>query len=207
MCVSRRWVKQYGWLDPDFLETLFPVTMDFVEYVLARAPRVRALLSRRLPQLSHGVHDVVAVVVAADGCDGRAKHEHTDGVHYHEPGGTPSMSHGGGGSAEGLAQVIAINQDTLVTAGDLVANTTTGGQIWYRDLANGDKAVVLLNPQDTASIWVDVTWEALGWPADTQASIRDLWARVPVPGCATGHYNHTNIAPHDVFYFRASPSC
>jgi len=26
-----RWVKQHGWLDPDFLMTLYPVTMGFTE--------------------------------------------------------------------------------------------------------------------------------------------------------------------------------
>ncbi len=103
--------------------------------------------------------------------------------------------------------MIAINQDPLITAGDLIANTTSGGQIWARDLANGDKAVVFLNPQDTAVIWVDVEWAALGWPAGASVSVRDLWARAPVPGCAAGHFNRTNIGPHDVFYFRASPSC
>lgn len=29
--VPSRWVRQYGWLDPDFLMTLYPITMPFVE--------------------------------------------------------------------------------------------------------------------------------------------------------------------------------
>jgi alpha-galactosidase len=48
------------------------------------------------------------------------------------------------------AEVIAINQDRLITAGERLSNTTQSGQpgqVWARPLLNGDQAVILYNPQ------------------------------------------------------------
>ena len=41
--------------------------------------------------------------------------------------------------------MIAINQDALGTGGDRVYNGNDGGQVWSRELSNGDKCVVLYN--------------------------------------------------------------
>lgn len=38
--------------------------------------------------------------------------------------------------------MIAINQDDLGTGGDRVLNGDDGGQVWCRELSNGDKCVV-----------------------------------------------------------------
>jgi hypothetical protein len=68
-----------------------------------------------------------------------------------------------------LTQVIAIDQDPSNTAGDRIQNHTDGSQVWARNLANGDKAVVLFNGgrKGTAPS-VGVTWIELGWVGGTR---------------------------------------
>lgn len=70
-----------------------------------------------------------------------------------------------------------------------------------KNLANGDKAVVLYN-NGTETISVGVSWSQLGWPATSSVAIRDLWTRSDVGVVADG-YNAT-VASRDVFFFRAT---
>ena len=75
-------------------------------------------------------------------------------------------------------EVIAIDQDALIMSGDRVAVFPGGGQLWYKDLFNGDKALVLYNNNTQASTNVVVgDWSAVGWPVDAHVELRDLWAR------------------------------
>jgi hypothetical protein len=60
-------------------------------------------------------------------------------------------------------EVIAINQDSTFTSGDLISKSADGVQIWWRPLANGDKAVILYNDGTVAQSkfnisihWVDI---------------------------------------------------
>lgn len=71
--------------------------------------------------------------------------------------------------------VIAIDQDELTTPGDLLANTTGGGYIWSKPLFNQDQAVILYNPLDLHQLSISLTWEMLGWGAQDQVTVYDLW--------------------------------
>lgn len=72
-------------------------------------------------------------------------------------------------------EVIAINQDPLGVAGDLV--WVHGSlRIYAAPLAGGGRAVVLLNTGDAGPTNITVTWQQLGLPAGTAAGVRDLFA-------------------------------
>lgn len=100
-------------------------------------------------------------------------------------------------------EVIAINQDALSTAGDRIFVDRNGvAQVWSRDLANGDKCVVLYNSgggksESASSLVVGVTWDMLGWQndelsdgKDVLVEVRDLWAQSTLGNFSQG-YNAT----------------
>lgn len=159
-----KYIHQYGWLDPDFLETLFPVTMPFVEsrteytfWALWSSPLVISTDIRNMKA------DMAAIVMNPE--------------------------------------VIAVDQDDLITAGDRVYNNTDGSQAWSRDLANGDKAVVLYNSGDASSnITVSVTMQQLGWGATDVIKVRNLWDRADA-GSISGTLQ-ASLAKHDVMFVR-----
>jgi alpha-galactosidase len=99
-------------------------------------------------------------------------------------------------------EVIAINQDTLWSAGERIRNdnTTTGGQVWTRPLLNGDLAVVLYNSGNANGVSVAVSWEELGWASSDSVLVRDLWARLDL-GLFTQSVEAT-LDAHDVKLLR-----
>jgi len=165
--VPSKWIKQYGYLDPDFLMTLYPVTMSFVdsrtEYTFW------SLWSSPL-------------IVCTDI--------------------RPSAMTDAKKSILMNPEVIAINQDDLITAGDRLRGSEGTSQVWVRPLANGDKAVVLYNSGNAKTpLHINVTWAELGLSA-TNHTVRDLWQRKSL-GSMSGGYS-TSIGPHDVSFIRVS---
>jgi len=71
-------------------------------------------------------------------------------------------------------EVIAINQDALGREGTRIWKDGDR-EVWFKQLKDGSRAVVLLNRGATASE-ITVPWEAIGYPANISASVRDLWA-------------------------------
>jgi alpha-galactosidase len=70
--------------------------------------------------------------------------------------------------------VIAVDQDPMGIQGHLV-HKDGDLEVWSKQLADGGRAVVLLNRSDKpAKIAAD--WRDLGYPATLPASVRDLWA-------------------------------
>jgi alpha-galactosidase len=69
-------------------------------------------------------------------------------------------------------EAIAINQDQLGRPAGKVATESNGGEVWARPLADGSKAVGLLNPTPTP-IRVSVLWTELGIAGAQK--VRDLW--------------------------------
>lgn len=71
-------------------------------------------------------------------------------------------------------EVIAVDQDPAGIQGNIVDDTGTGLQVWAKPLADGSRAVALLNRSETQA---DITarWEKIGLPPG-DASVRDLWA-------------------------------
>jgi len=89
-------------------------------------------------------------------------------------------------------EVIAIDQDRLGRQGTRV-QTRGSSEIWARELADGTRAVLLLNRGD-APANVRVLWEDLGERGLRNVSVRDLWERQDL-GAHDGWYLRS-LAPH-----------
>ncbi len=71
-------------------------------------------------------------------------------------------------------EVIAIDQDPLGHAAERVRRDGDT-EIWSRPLADGGRAVALLN-RGPAETKITVAWPEIGYPERVGASVRDLWA-------------------------------
>lgn len=158
-----RWVKQYGWLDPDFLMTLYPVTMGFTEsrteYTFWSLWSSPLIVSTDIRELSTKKRAILM-----------------------------------------NPEVIAVNQDDRIGAGDRVAGKASGPQIWSRPLANGDTAVVLYNAGKDP-VEIAASWAMVGVPAGAHR-VRDLWAQADLGTFAAGYT--ATVSPRDVRFLRVS---
>lgn len=104
------------------------------------------------------------------------------------------------------AEVIAIHQDELGVAGDLIWQQGAN-RVYAAPLAGGDRAVVLMNTHTTGGQYLTsnltVTWRQLGLPHDASARVRDLFAEADL-GEATGSVTAA-VQAHDVRVLRISP--
>eukprot|EP00035_Acanthoeca_spectabilis_P031271 m.13360 g.13360 ORF g.13360 m.13360 type:complete len:168 (+) comp4650_c0_seq1:939-1442(+) len=107
-------------------------------------------------------------------------------------------------------ELLAVNQDYLAPAGDLVtrysANGTdvgvtlptigdSSGLLWARHLSNGAIATGVTNLQDDTPLQTSIPFSVFGvdgWGPTTKAAIRDLWA-LKDAGTAVGSINVTAI--------------
>ncbi len=71
-------------------------------------------------------------------------------------------------------EVIAVDQDSLGVQGVLVAERPPELQVWMKPLADGARAVALLN-RSAAPAKITVRFQRVGLPADS-VTVRDLWA-------------------------------
>jgi len=101
--------------------------------------------------------------------------------------------------------VIAINQDSLGVAGDLIYQRGPV-QIWAGPLHDGSRAVVLFNRHT----WVDpyatditVSFQTLGFKKGTKAVVGDLYARKDL-GTFVDSFT-ASILTHDVFVGKITP--
>jgi alpha-galactosidase len=147
-----KFTKEYGWLDPDFLMTLFFPTMDFTEsrteYSFWALWSALLLVSTDVRNLSEEKKKILM-----------------------------------------NKEVIAINQDSTFTSGDLISKSADGVQIWWRPLANGDKAVILYNDGTVAQskFNISIHWVDIGWPAKSNVTVRDIWLQQDL-GAFVGSY-------------------
>jgi len=74
------------------------------------------------------------------------------------------------------AEVIAIDQDPLGAQGTLIASEGAG-QVWVKPLADGSRAVALLN-RGAAPLRLATSAAAIGLPAARRYRLRDLWRHV-----------------------------
>lgn len=163
-----KYVQRAGWLDPDFLMTLFLPSMGFresrTEYSFWALWSSPLLVSTDLRNLSKEKRSILT-----------------------------------------NPEVIAINQDSLVSAGERLHGTNVTGQLWARPLSNGDQAIVLYHPAGLLAIKnmiVSVEWSELGWPRGEQVHVRDLWAQHDLGVFASGY--NVSLAPRDVQFLRVS---
>jgi alpha-galactosidase len=81
-------------------------------------------------------------------------------------------------------EAIAINQDELGKPARKITNETNGGEVWARSLADGSKAVGLINPSPTP-VDVSVTWKQIGIIGSQ--NVRDLWLHKNAGSFADGY--------------------
>jgi alpha-galactosidase len=98
-------------------------------------------------------------------------------------------------------EVIAIDQDPLGREGRRVKRTD-GLEVWAKQLADGGRAVALLN-RSAAEANITVAWTDLGYPEHVAAKVRDLWAKKDL-GEATGSFS-ASVPSHGVMLVRVEP--
>lgn len=89
-------------------------------------------------------------------------------------------------------EVIAIDQDPLGRQGQRVRQDG-GVDVWVRELADGGRAVVLLNRGERPAR-AEVTWDLVGGSRSDTALVRDLWQRQDI-GRRTEGYD-LPLEPH-----------
>ena len=70
--------------------------------------------------------------------------------------------------------VIAVDQDPLGQEGHRVKKNGEL-EVWSRELADGRRAVVLLN-RSSSPATIEAAWTDIGYPAGLTATVRDLWS-------------------------------
>jgi alpha-galactosidase len=98
-------------------------------------------------------------------------------------------------------EVIAVDQDPLGREGHKVRDDGDA-EVWERPLADGGRAVILLN-RGAAEAPIAVAWHEIGYPDDLSASVRDLWAHRDL-GRKKGGYEAT-VPSHGVVMVRVTP--
>jgi alpha-galactosidase len=98
-------------------------------------------------------------------------------------------------------EVIAVDQDSLGVQGMMVTNYPPELQVWVKPLADGSRAVVMLN---RASVPTTMTapWNRIGITTDT-AIVHDLWSHENV-GPAVRRYSAT-VPSHGAVMLRIEP--
>jgi alpha-galactosidase len=98
-------------------------------------------------------------------------------------------------------EVIAIDQDVLGHEGHRVRKDGDL-EVWTREIAGGDRAAILLN-RSLAPQQMTLHWEDIGYPANVEAAVRDLWKHADE---GRQHGSYTAIVPaHGVVMLTIRP--
>ena len=95
--------------------------------------------------------------------------------------------------------VIAIDQDTLGVQGTRIAQNGNG-DVWVKPLANGDRAVALLN-RGTSPLTITTSTAALGLAHASSYTLNNLWTHQSIE---TAGQISTTVAPQSVILYRVS---
>ncbi len=98
-------------------------------------------------------------------------------------------------------EVIAIDQDPMGVQGHRVKKTGDL-EVWSKQLADGGRAVALLNRSDKPAT-ISADWQDMGYPAKVSANVRDLWAHKDL-GAKSGSYS-TEVPSHGVVLVTVRP--
>jgi alpha-galactosidase len=98
-------------------------------------------------------------------------------------------------------EVIAIDQDLLGIQASRISKNGDD-EVWARPIKGGGRAVVLLNRSAQARD-ITVTWEALNYPGNLKAAVRDLWTHQDLPQ-AQGAFT-ARVAGHAVVMVTITP--
>ncbi|MEA2175354.1 MAG: alpha-galactosidase [Blastocatellia bacterium] len=98
-------------------------------------------------------------------------------------------------------ELIAVDQDAMGLQGRRVKRE---GEldVWARQLADGSRAVALLN-RGTAESKMSVNWNELGYPNNLSATVRDLWTKKDL-GRHTGSFT-ASVPSHGVVVVKIKP--
>jgi alpha-galactosidase len=99
------------------------------------------------------------------------------------------------------AEVIAVDQDPLGRQGRKVRDDGES-EVWSRELADGGRAVILLN-RGPAEVKITVDWTEIGYPAGLAAGVRDLWQREDLGRFSRGF--SASVPSHGVVMIRVTP--
>lgn len=98
-------------------------------------------------------------------------------------------------------EVIAVDQDSLGMQGRRVKRDDDR-EVWAKQLADGGRAVVLLN-RGPKSQQISVSWTEIGYPQQVSAQVRDLWAHKDL-GKLTGKFS-AEVPSHGVVMVTVKP--
>jgi alpha-galactosidase len=98
-------------------------------------------------------------------------------------------------------EVVAVDQDAMGLQARRVRKDGER-EVWVKQLADGSRAVALLNRGGGAAEMV-ARWEELGYPARLGAEVRDLWAKKNL-GKFTGEFR-AKVDAHGVVMVRVTP--
>jgi len=98
-------------------------------------------------------------------------------------------------------EVIAVDQDPLGRQGRRVRKDGDL-EVWVKQLKDGTRAVVLFN-RGTTERQITANWEDLGYPADLNASVRDLWQHIDL-GSFTRKFS-APVAAHGIVMITVRP--
>ncbi|HLY18550.1 MAG TPA: alpha-galactosidase [Bryobacteraceae bacterium] len=98
-------------------------------------------------------------------------------------------------------EVIAIDQDQAGIQGHRVKQAG-GLEVWARELADGGRAVALLN-RNGAESNITASWTDIGYPAHLSAKVRDLWEHKAL-GEKTGSFS-ASVPSHGVVMVTIKP--
>jgi alpha-galactosidase len=98
-------------------------------------------------------------------------------------------------------EVIAVDQDPMGRQGRKVRDDGAV-EVWTKELADGSRAVALLN-RDTTAASVTVSWPEIGYTTTLEALVRDLWVHRDV-GRMRGTYTAT-VPGHAAVMVRITP--
>ena len=98
-------------------------------------------------------------------------------------------------------EVIAIDQDSMGIQGHRVKKSGDL-EVWSKQLADGGRAVILLNRGASAAS-ISADWGDIGYPPALKATVRDLWAKKDV-GQFVANYT-AQVPSHGVVMVRVNP--
>ena len=98
-------------------------------------------------------------------------------------------------------ELIAVDQDALGVEGHKV-HADGEAEVWARPLADGSRAVALLNRGASAAT-IRVAWTDLGYPEHLSAGVRDLWAHQD-RGPSQGSFS-AEVPSHGVVMLKVTP--
>ena len=96
--------------------------------------------------------------------------------------------------------VLAVDQDSMAVQGRPIS-TQGDGQVWVKPLANGDRAVALLN-RGATPLTISTDAQTVGMAQASRYSLHDLWKHDTTE---TAGRIVVNVGAHEAVLYRVSP--